>query len=241
MPSKTKKNILIQAVLIIGGIVGALALVYFSGIGNYVTLARIQEKSAALKHIVDDNYVHAMVVYVFAVTLLIGATLPIVGLLTMLGAYLFGFIPGFVAALLGASLGSTLSFLIIRYAVGSLIRNRYKVRLERFNEKIKAYGYSYLLTLQILSVIPYVMINTLAALTDVSTFTLFWTTFVGSMPLIFIYALAGRQLGTMSTVSDIFSPQIMLIFGLFALVALLPIVVRHFKKDVADDDFEEQE
>ena len=170
---------------------------------------------------------------------LIAATLPVVGPLTMLAIYLFGFMPGFIVALFGAACGSTLSFLIIRYALGSLIRKRYKVRLERFNEKIKVYGHSYLLTLQILSVIPYVVINTLAALTDVSVFTSFWTTLVGSMPLIFMYALAGRQLGTLNSVYDIFSPQIFLILGLLALIALLPIIVRRFKKDECFEDVEE--
>lgn len=207
MRNKTKKNYLVQSVLMFIALASVLALVYFSGIGNYITLELIQEKSAALKHTVDEHYFHAFAMYVVVFTALIAATLPIVGLLTMMGVYLFGFIPGLCAALLGASLGSTLSFLIIRYAIGSFIRNRYKIRLARFSQKINELGYSYLLTLQLLSIFPYVVINVLAAFTNVTAFTSFWTTMVGSIPLIFIYALAGRQLGTMSSLSDIFTPN----------------------------------
>lgn len=241
MNPKTKKNYIVQAVLIIGGIIGVLAALYYSGIADSVTLEKIQLKSAALKAAVDAHYLEAIVLFTFAYMALIAATLPVVGPLTMLSVYLFGFIPGFIAALIGAVFGSTLSFLIIRYALSSLIRSRYKVRLEKFNEKIKIYGHSYLLTLQILSVIPYVVINTLAALTEVSMFTSFWTTLVGSMPLIFLYALAGRQLGTLHSVHDIFSPQIFFILIALALVALLPMVARRFKKDIVEDDFDEQE
>lgn len=241
MASKRKKWYLVQTVLIISGIIGALVALYYSGIADRVTLATIQMKSAALKHAVDEHYFKAIILFMLVYMALIAATLPIVGPLTMLGVYLFGFVPGFSAALLAAACGSTLSFLIIRYVLGSLIRNRYKVRLEKFNEKIKVYGHSYLLTLQLLSVIPYVVINTLAALTDVSIFTSFWTTLVGSMPLIFLYALAGRQLGTFTSAYDIFSPQIFIILGLLALMALLPMVVKRFKKDEDFDDMEDEE
>lgn len=239
MPSQMKKKRKVQTVLIVSGILCALAALYFSGITNHITLEKIQLKSAALKHAVDEHYIQAIILFTLSFMALIAATLPIVGLLTMLGVYLFGFIPGFFAALMGASLGSTFSFLIIRYVVGSFIRNRYKTRLEKFSKKINELGYSYLLTLQLLSIFPYVVINVLAAFTNVSTFTLFWTTLVGSMPLIFIYAVAGRQFGSMSSASDIFSPQIMVIFALFALATLLPMIVRYFKKDVVDEDFEE--
>lgn len=241
MSKKMKKNYIVQAVLIIGGIIGALVALYYSGIADHVTLESIQSKSIALKHAVDEHYLQAFALYILVYMALIAATLPVVGPLTMLSVYLFGFIPGFIAALIGATCGSTLSFLIIRYAVGSLIRNRYKVRLAKFNEKIKAYGQSYLLTLQLLSVIPYVVINTLAALTEVSLFTSFWTTLMGSAPLIFLYALAGRQLGTLSSVNDIFSPQIFLILMVLALVALLPMIVRRFKKDENFDDMNDEE
>jgi uncharacterized membrane protein YdjX (TVP38/TMEM64 family) len=239
MISKAKKSYIVQAVLIIGGIMGVIAALYYSGIADSVTLEKIQLKSAALKAAVDAHYVEAIVLFTFVFIALISATLPVVGPLTMLSVYLFGFIPGFVVALIGSTFGSTLSFLIIRYALSSLIRSRYKVRLEKFNEKIKVYGHSYLLTLQILSVIPYVVINTLAALTEVSMFTSFWTTLVGSTPLIFLYALAGRQLGTLHSVHDIFSPQIFFILIALAAVALLPMLVRRFKKEETFDESDE--
>lgn len=239
MNNKSKKSYLIQSALILSGICGVLIVLYYSGITDQMTLEKIQAKSISLKQDIADHYFKAIVLYMIAYITLIAATLPIVGPLTMLGGYLFGLVPGFFAALFAAACGSTASFLIIRYALSSLIRNRYKKRLEKFNEKIKSYGHSYLLTLQILSVIPYVVINTLAALTDVSTFTTFWTTLVGSAPLIFLYALAGRQLGTLNSAYDILSPQIMMILGLLALIALLPMIIRRFKKD--DDQFDDSD
>lgn len=240
MVSKKKKSYVLQSVLIVGALLGALLAIYYSGIADHVTLETVQTKSIALKHAVDEQYIQALAVYMLVFIVCIAATLPVVGPLTMLGGYLFGLIPGFIAALLAATFGSTLSFLIIRYALGSIIRNRYKLRLERFNEKVKIYGHSYLLTLQLLSVIPYVVINALAALTDVPLLTSFWTTFVGSMPLVFMYALAGRQLGTLNSVYDIFSPQIILILLALAFIALLPTIVRRFKKDDGLEDIDDQ-
>jgi uncharacterized membrane protein YdjX (TVP38/TMEM64 family) len=239
MPYKKKKKYLLQYVLMLAVLLGVAAAVYYFGIADQITFERLQLKSVELKHAVDENYMQALLLYTAVTMLLVTITLPVVGPLTMLGGYLFGLIPGFLASLFGAAIGSTLSFLIIRYALGSLIRNRYKTRLAKFNEKIKMYGTSYVLTLQLLSVIPYVVINTLAALTDVSTFTSFWTTLIGSIPLVFMYTLAGRQLGTMQSAADIFSGQFMLIILLLAMLALVPMIVRRFKKDAAFDEEEE--
>ena len=79
--------------------------------------------------------------------------------------------------------------------------------------------------------IPYFFINALAALTNVSTFTFMWTTCVGSIPIIFIYAFAGRQLYLVESVRDIFSPSIIALLLFLIGVSLLPILFRYVSKD----------
>lgn len=226
-----KRGKIIKTLLILFGVIGLIALVYNSGLGSYFTLENMKVQSVYFQQVLAQSYLKVVVYYCLIYTVLIALTLPVSGPLTILGGYLFGLLPGFLFALFSACLGSMCSFLCLRYFFSSLIRNRYKTKLERFNEKIKVYGFSYLLTLQLLSVLPYVVINTLAALADVPLTAFLWTTIVGSIPLIFIYSLAGQQLGTIESMKDILSPHIILMLVLLAGLALIPMVLKRFKYD----------
>lgn len=222
MKYRLKKSfaIVIALVLIVIGL-------YFSGAGNTISLSAIKKQSAFLKQSVAHNYVHAVLVFILVFILLVAMTLPIVGPLTLLGGYLFGVFPGFMYSLIGSTLGSVCSFLLIKHVLGSIMRDRYKEQLSSFQEKMQKHGYSYLLMLQLLSVVPFVVINTLAALTEIRSSTLAITTLIGTAPLIFIYAWAGRKLGTLSSMKDILSSELLLILVLLAGISLLPIL---FKK-----------
>lgn len=217
-----------RGLFILGTLAGIAALIYYSGLGHYLSLEGLQKQSGALKIAVEQNYAHSVIMFMLIFGLLVTVTLPVVGPFTLLGGYLFGVFPGFLYSLLAATVGSTISFLIIRYALSSLLRNRYKEQLALFQEKMQKHGYSYLLMLQLLSVIPYVVINTLAAVTHVPLVTLFITTLIGSAPLFFIYAWAGQQLGTISSMRDILSPQLIIILILLSLISLLPMVFKQW-------------
>lgn len=221
-----------RGLLILGALAGLSALAYYSGIGHYFSLEALQKQSGALKIAVENNYGHAVIMFMAIFAILVALTLPVVGPLTLLGGYLFGVLPGFGYSLLASTFGATLSFLIIRYALSSLLRNRYKEQLALFQDKMQKHGYSYLLMLQLLSVIPFVVINTLAAVTHVPLHTLFITTLLGTAPLLFIYSWAGQQLGTISSMQDILSPQLIIILVILALMSLLPIF---FKNLLAKD------
>ncbi len=220
----------------IKSLVAAVALVVFIlllrkfGVGKYFTLAALKEDSVHLKHLVEAYYFPSILVYIASYTLIIACAIPAVAPLTILGGFLFNALPGLLYAEIGATAGSIITFLFVRYVVSNLVRTRYRARLDKFNEQIKAYGYSYLLTLQLLTIIPFFVINTLAGLADVPLFTFIWTTAVGSLPLLFIYALAGRQLGEIEAVRDILKPHIIALLIVLALLALLPMVIKRIRK-----------
>jgi uncharacterized membrane protein YdjX (TVP38/TMEM64 family) len=164
----------------------------------------------------------------------IALAIPGLPLLTMLGGFLFGFMYGALYAIISATVGSSLSFLVIRYLLSSLIRGKYAQRLETFNEKIASYGIaSYLLTLQCIGLIPYFVINTLAALAHVPFITFVWTTFVGSLPIIGIYSFAGRKLYVIESIKEIFSPSMIGLLVLFSVMASIPLLLR-FSRRVID-------
>jgi len=87
--------------------------------------------------------------------------------------------------------------------------------------------------IQLMGIIPYFVINVLAALTNVSITTFMWTTFVGSLPILGIYAFAGGQLYSVESVKDIFSPSIIALLVVLILDSLMPLLLR-FSRRVTD-------
>ena len=219
-----------KTIIILVSVLVILLLVNKLGIGKYFTLEKLKENSVHLKQAVENDYLSSVLVYIGIYTFLIACALPVVAPLTIIGGYLFHIIPGLVYAVTGATLGSVIYFLFVRYVISGLLKDKYRERLDKFNKQIKEYGYSYLLTLQLLTIFPFFMINTLAGLADVPLYAFIWTTVVGSTPLLLIYILAGRELGTLTSVGDILKPHILGILLLLALLAMTPMIIKRFKK-----------
>ena len=215
-------------------LIGAILLAWYLGLQKYLTLEAMKENRAYLEAAVQENYWKSVVIFMAIYIAVIATALPGVPPLTMVGAFLFGFMPGGIYASIAATAGTTISFLLIRYVLSGVIRGRYAQKLERFNEKIASHGVvGYLLTMQLIGIIPYFVINTLAALTDVPFKTFLWTTYVGSLPIIFIYAFAGRQLYLVESARDIFSPSIIALLVFLVLLTLMPLLLR-FSRRITD-------
>jgi len=224
----------IKKALLVGiALASIIGLVWYFGLHNYFTLTALQENRAYLELAVKRNYWQSVIKFILIYTAVIALLIPGVPPLTLIGGFLFGFLPSVLYSAIAAAGGATISFLLIRYVLSNIIRGKYAQKLERVNEKISSQGAAtYLLTMQLLGVVPYFIINTLAALAHVPAFTFFWTTFVGSLPVLFVYSFAGRQLASIESVGDIFSPSIIALFVLLALVGVvLPWLVKSFRKD----------
>lgn len=229
MNSGAKKALLLGLV-----VAAAIACMWYMGLYQYFTLSSLQENRIYLEQAVIENYWKAVFVFILVYMAVIAFAIPGVPPLTMIGGFLFGFVPGGIYASISSTAGTTISFLLIRYVLGNVIRGKYAKKLDRFNEKIASHGAaSYLLTLQLMGLIPYFVINILAALTNVSLFTFVWTTCVGSLPILFIYAFAGGQLYLVESVKDIFSPSIIALLLFLVALSLMPLFLK-FSRRVTD-------
>jgi len=207
--------------------VALMAVAWYMGLHTYFSLESLHNNRVYLEEAVARNYLQAVIIFMAVYMAVIALGMPGVPPLTTIGGFLFGFLPAGIYATVSATIGTTVSFLLIKYVLGNVIRGKYAKKLEQFNEKIASHGAaSYLLTMQLVGVIPYFIINVLAALANVPTITFIWTTFLGSVPILFIYAFAGRQLYMVESVSDIFSPSIIALLVLLVVVAMMPLLLR---------------
>jgi uncharacterized membrane protein YdjX (TVP38/TMEM64 family) len=229
MSSGIKKALVLSAIVAV-----IVAIAWYFGLYKYFSLAALRDNRVYLEEGVKRNYVQAVIIFMTVCTGIIAMGMPGVPPLTMIGGFLFGFVPSALYVCIAATIGTTISFLSIRYVLGNVIRGKYAQKLEKFNEKIASHGAaSYLLTLQLMGVIPYFIINILAALANVSTVTFMWTTFFGSLPILFIYSFAGRQLYMVESASDIFSPSIIALLIVLVPISMLPLFLK-FSRRITD-------
>lgn len=211
-------------------IIAAIAVVYYLGLAHYLSLESIKTNAAYLKEQTALHAIWAVIIFTGVSAGLIALTLPITGPMAVVAGFLFNFWLAILYSMIAVMIGTAISFLIVRFAMGQVMRNSYGDQLGSFKEKLQSYGYSYLITLQLLTVVPYFIINTLAALAEVPFHIFMWTTFIGSLPVIAIYAFAGRQLYMIRSWQDILSFNMLALLLMLALLAMLPMIVRRFKK-----------
>jgi uncharacterized membrane protein YdjX (TVP38/TMEM64 family) len=161
------------------------------------------------------------VVYIAAVAL----NVPGAAILTMAGGFLFGTALTVLYANVGATTGAVLAFLLARYLLGEWVQSRYRTQLAGFNSEIERNGSKYLLTLRLIPVFPFFLINFLSGLTTIPLRTFAWTTSLGIIPAAAVFGFAGQQIGTISSAGEILSPKVIIAFTLLALLALIPALI----------------
>lgn len=150
-------------------------------------------------------------------------SLPAAGPLTLLAGALFGSWVGTGVALIASTLGATLAFLLCRFVFQDLVRAWFGARLTSIDRQVTKHGVYYLLTLRLVPVAPFFLVNLGMGLTAMRTFTFAAVSFIGMLPGTFLYAHAGTALATMKAPSDILSPPVL---GTFTLLCGLPLLCR---------------
>ncbi len=199
----------------------------FSGITDDITLANIQEQAASLREFVHAHYFMSVISFIAFYIVIAAFALPLASLTTITGGYVFGTFLGAIYANIGATIGAAVIFLFVRYSIGDLIQERYAPTLKKFNRKFKQQGARFLIAARLIVVFPYFLVNMVAGLTSASFWTFVWTTAVGILPASLVFTFAGQQLQHINSITDIFTPQMMLALAAIALMLFIPSLFTH--------------
>lgn len=181
---------------------------------------------------VKKSYVLSVLGFIMFYTFIILLAIPAFAPLTMISGYLFETIPGALYALCGSFIGSVISYAAVKLYLQSYILEKYQKPISYFRKYVHRYGVSNaLLLLHFLTIIPFFLINSFAAISDISLATFIWTTILGTLPLVVLYSFAGQKLHEIKVISDIFSPIIVITFVVLILISLFPMIFRHFNRN----------
>jgi uncharacterized membrane protein YdjX (TVP38/TMEM64 family) len=212
-------------VLVLAVAVGAF---FYFDLGRFLSLTALQENRNSLLAFTDANFVAAVAIYLGAYAMVAGLSLPGAVILTLAGGFLFGAGLATVLVNVGATTGATVAFLTARYLLRNTVEQKFEKWLRPFQEGFAKNAFSYLLTLRLIPLFPFFVVNLVSGLTRVSVGTYVAATALGIIPGSFVYAYAGRQLGTISSLKEIASFNVIAAFVLLGLLALVPVLYKKY-------------
>lgn len=170
------------------------------------------------------HWLPALIAFFVVYAVFTSLPLPVVTVMCLLAGALFGRTAGTAVASLGYTAGVTIAFLASRWLLRDRVRRRFGGKwLGRFERGVARDGAYYLLTLRLMPSVPFFLVNLLMALTPIRTRTFILVSWVGVLPITFLYAGLGTEVATIESPSGLLHwPVILTLVGL----ALLPIVVR---------------
>lgn len=219
-----------KKLLLLAALAAAVIGLRMAGVGDLLTLEHLQQRRDELAATVQERYALSLAVYILSYTAVVAFSIPGATVMTLAGGFVFGTLTTVLAVNAAATAGAVLAFLSARYLLGSTLQERYREQLAKFNSEVDRNGPRYLLTLRLLPVFPFFLVNFLSGLTRVPLATFAWTTSLGIIPGSLVYAYAGRQLETVHRLGDILSSRMLLAFGLLALFTLVPAVRDRLRK-----------
>ncbi len=209
-------------------LLSALGAFFYFDLAQFLSLTVLKDNRDKLLAFTQANYAVAVGLFVVAYIAVTGLSLPGAVILTLAGGFLFGGLFGTLLVNVGATTGATLAFLVARYLLRDAVEQKFGRWLGPFQDGFSKNAFSYLMTLRLIPLFPFFVVNLVSGLTRVNLGTYVAATALGIIPGSFVYAYAGQQLGTINSLKEIASPSVILAFVLLGLLALVPAVYRKF-------------
>lgn len=226
----------------------ALVLFYLSGLHKVITLDTIIREREALAAAVSENLALALIAYVALYIVAVAVSFPGASLLTILGGFLFGVVTGTVLTTVGATIGASVIFLAAKTSVGAVLRARAGPFAKRFAEGFEENAFNYLLSLRLVPLFPFWLVNVVPAMFRVSLGTYVAATALGIIPGVIAYTLLGSGLSGLIEAQEaanpgcaaagtceidfgaLITPQIVLAMVALSAAALVPVLAKRLRR-----------
>jgi uncharacterized membrane protein YdjX (TVP38/TMEM64 family) len=206
-----------------------IALVW-SGVLKHLSLHELHERHGQLAAYVKAQPAPSVLIYLAVYVAAVGLSLPAPLVMTLTGGFLFGPWLGGVLAALSCTGGASIAFLIARLTVGDALEHDVGPRVKAFEEGVKKDALFYLITLRLLPIMPFWLVNVAAGLLSIRLSTFCIATLIGIFPVSLIYAGIGSGLGRIFNsgarldIHALITPSLVLPLAGLALLSFLPIL-----------------
>lgn len=216
-------------------IVGCSVLAWSLGLQKYINFDTFREHQMTIELFIEDSYIPALLIFSLIYITLVGLSIPGATIMTVTGGFLFGQAVGTGLAVVSATLGASLFFLSARLASQSILASKAGIWVKKMQDGFHENAFSYMITLRLIPIFPFVAINLAAAILQVPLKTFFFGTLFGIIPGSFVFVSIGVALHEVIDQPG-FTPDIILdrhillaLIGL-GVLSLLPVLYKKLKK-----------
>ena len=182
-----------RAILVI--VIAALIASFFVfDLNQYLTLESLKSNQQDLAQYIEANWLVAFVGYLVIYAAATALSVPGAAILTLGAGALFGFGWGLLLASFASSIGATLAFLASRFLLRDWVKSTFSKKLESIDKGIEKDGAFYLLSLRLVPIFPFFIINLVMGVTGIKTWTYYWVSQLGMLIGTAVYVNAGTQL-----------------------------------------------
>jgi uncharacterized membrane protein YdjX (TVP38/TMEM64 family) len=210
-----------------------LGLALASGARAELSWASLAANRQTLVAFVAAHRALASLAYIGLYVAVIAVSIPGAEVMTISGGLLFGTWLGGALAAIAATLGSSLLFLAVRAALAPSVAAGAGARLERFRPLLERHAFRGVLTLRLIPLLPFWLVDLVPALLGIRYLPFVAGTALGILPATFIYAGLGAGAGELlgqgraPDFGVILTPRILVpLLGLAALAAASAFFVR---------------
>lgn len=214
----------------------AAAGIYAFDLQMYLSFEALSRHREVLVGLVEKHLIPAALAYVVIYALATALSLPGGAVLSVTGGFLFGGWQGGIVVVVGATIGATAVFLIARTALGDSLRRRAGPWLQKMQAGFQDNALSYLLTLRLIPLFPFFVVNLVPAFLGVRLSTYVLGTGIGIIPGALVFTYAGAGLGAVFdsgedfSVGSVLSPEIVIALTGLGLLSLLPVLYKRFRR-----------
>jgi uncharacterized membrane protein YdjX (TVP38/TMEM64 family) len=198
----------------------AVAGFYALRLHRYVSWDYLRGHLDLLQAHVQEHLLTALLLFLLLYVAVTALSLPVAAALSLAAGALFGRWLGTGVVSLAATLGATLAFLSSRYLFRAWVERRFGDGLARLDRGVERDGAYYLLTLRLVPLFPFFLVNLGMGLTRMRAWTFAWVSLVGMLPGTFLYVNAGTELGRLASPRDVLSPGLLVSLALLGVVPL---------------------
>ncbi len=217
-PSNPYRKHLLRAALV----TAVLAAIGVWSMGG-IDLAALQAWRTQWQAQVQASPIAASLAFVAVYATATALSVPGATLMTLLGGAWFGTFWGTALVSAASTLGATGAMLLARTFLRDWVQRRWGSRLASIHQGMEREGGWYLLSLRLLPVAPFFLINLAMGLTRIPLRTYIVASAAGMLPATVLYVNAGEQLASIETLSGLLAPQVWLSL---AALGLLPWCVK---------------
>jgi pyruvate/2-oxoglutarate dehydrogenase complex dihydrolipoamide dehydrogenase (E3) component/uncharacterized membrane protein YdjX (TVP38/TMEM64 family) len=212
-----------RALLLILAGAAIWAVYRFTGLDDWLTFERLKASRDTLTRLYAVHPVESLLGFFAAYVLATAVSFPGASLLTLAAGAMFGLGTGLALVSFASSLGALLAFWVTRYLLRDFVRRRFGRLLDPVNAGLEKDGTFYLLTLRLVPVFPFWLVNLLMGLTTLDARRFYLVSQVGMLAGTAVYVNAGTQLASIDSPADILSPGLL---ASLALLGVFPIIAK---------------